>query len=128
MPKTRAGFKKYERDQLRLMHWERIPVPGREGPDGRATGVWAGYFYVEIRSRNQARPLRWFAEIEPAARAAGQVPLLIFRSGRPGTGPLALMAWPDLVEVLKRAGHPAVAGPDPEGQDRAADPGSPVGK
>lgn len=115
MPKTRAGFKKYERDQLRLIHWDRIPVPGREGPDGRSTGVWAGYFYVEIRSRNVARPLRWFSEIDPPARAAGQVPLLIFRSPVRGADPLVLLTWPDLVEVLKRARHPAVAGSDPEG-------------
>lgn len=124
MPKTRAGFKKYERDQLRLLHWERIPVPGREGPDGRSTGVWAGYFYVEIRTRNVARPLRWFQEIHGPARAAGQVPLLIFRGPTAATSPLVLLRWLDLVEVLKRAGHPAVAGPDPEGTGRVADPGT----
>ncbi len=126
MPRTRAGFKQYERDQLRLLHWERIPVPGREGPDGRSTGLWAGYFYVEIRSRNQARPLRWFKEVASQARAVGQVPLLLFRGPNAALSPLVIMRWLDLVEVLKRVGFAGATGPDPAGQAPAADPARPA--
>ncbi len=124
MPRTRAGFKQYERDQLRLLHWERIPVPGREGPDGRSTGIWAGYFYVEIRSRNQARPLRWFKEVAGQAQDAGQVPLLLFRGPSPALSPLVILRWRDLVEVLKRVGFAGAVGPDQTGEARDAAPAS----
>ncbi len=122
MPKTRSGWKRYERDVLAPGGGERIPVSGRHPgePDGRHP--YLPGFYIEIRSRTRARPLRWMKEVWEEARAAGQKPCVIFRGPAPHLSPLVLLRWADLQEVihnarLSGAARPAAPGEGP-GPDR----------
>lgn len=123
MPRTRSGWKRYERDVLAPAGGERIPVSGRrEGdPDGRIPGLED--FYTEIRSRNRARPLRWMREVWGEARPRGLKPLVVFRGPAPHLSPLVVLRWTDFVEVIRRgqpgprarpdAGRPGAAGAGP---------------
>lgn len=123
MPKTRGAWKSYERGVMALVGGTRIPVTGRQGPRGDpGDGVLPG-FYVEIRDRARPRPVRWFREVVEGAAGTDAVPLLIFK-GPPGKwGPLALLRWRDLAELVNRArssegdrqGAPGAGGAAPAG-------------
>lgn len=100
MPKTRGGWKTYERVVAALAGWDREPVTGRRGPGGDPGDARSGPFYTEIRDRAEARPLRWFRETAEAARRAGKIPLLLFKGPARHLSPLAIMRWTDLAEVI----------------------------
>ncbi len=119
-PKTRAGWKRYERVQAALADWQRIPVTGRAGPGRDPGDADSGPFYTEIRDRAQARPLRWFTETAAAAAVAGKMPLLLFKGPTPHLSPLAVMRWADLAEVIKLARRGALARSTADGS-RGAD-------
>ncbi len=97
--------------QAALAGWRRIPVSGRTGASEDPGDAAAGHFYVEMRSRNEPRPIRWFAEVSREAAKHAQVPLLIFRGPRSSLSPLAIMLWADLAEVIQLAQRAADAGP-----------------
>ncbi len=125
VPKTRAAWKAYERVVMTLLGGKRIPVTGRTGlgmdpGDGELAG-----FYVEIRTHARARPIRWYKETVQEAKAAGGVPLLVFKGPSSALSPLVILRLEDFAEVLRRAGRAGDPRPDPAGEDvpAAAEPG-----
>ena len=112
MPKTRSGFKQYERNVARRVHAERIPVTGRTGPLGDPGDVDVPGFYVEVRSRARARPLRWIAEAWRAAKPRGRKPMVVFRGPAPHLSPLVVLRWADFAEVYNRAERASRVRPD----------------
>ncbi len=123
MPRTRSGWKRYERDVLTSGGGERIPVSGRNpgDPDGRHP-VLPG-FYIEIRSRNRARPLRWIREVWEEAHPRGEKPCVIFRGPAPHLSPLVVLRWADLQEVIREHRLSAAAGPAPQREGPGPDRG-----
>ncbi len=105
MPRTRSGWKSYERMVMLLLGGQRIPITGRHGPGGDpGDGTLPGY-YVEVRDRARARPLRWFREVAEGAKAVGGVPLLVFKGPTRALSPLVIMRLVDFEEV-RRGGQP----------------------
>lgn len=129
MPRTRSGWKQYERRVIALLGGRRIPVTGRSGPGGDpGDGELPGY-YVEVRDRARARPIRWFREVAQEAREAGGTPVLIFKGPTPALSPLVLMRLRDFEEVYRGARPGSGAGGGPRGEgDVAAARGIPGGR
>ncbi len=117
-------WKQYERDVLEQVGGTRIPVSGRHpgDPDGVIPAL--PEFYVEIRRREEARPLRWIREAWAKAHARGQKPLVVFKGPAPHLSPLVVLRYSDFVEVIKRGRPGPSVGPAPVGEGGAGDAGS----
>lgn len=124
MPRTRAGWKMYERRRAKEIEALRIPITGRQGPRGDPGDIEIPGFYVEVRDRAEPRPIRWFEEVVAAAAAFGTMPLLIFKGRAPYRGALALMRWSDLRKVMADARRAQGTGPAAQREGAAPDPDS----
>ncbi len=120
----REAWKQYERDAFAVIGGKRIPVSGRREADPDGTVADFPEFYVEVRRREQARPLRWFTETAAKAAASKQIPVLVFKGPLPHLSPLVILRWKDFAEVVKRARHREHPGFDPgrEGGNRHPEP------
>jgi len=118
MPRTRRGWKQYEENVAAAVGARRIPVTGRTGPGEDPGDIDLPGFYVEVRDRTRARPLRWMVEAWEAARPRGTKPLVVFRGPAPHLSPLVILRWRDLAEVIKRAGYTGVDRPAAPGPSR----------
>lgn len=118
MPKTRSGWKSYERRVAEILGGARIPVTGRTGPGDDPGDVALPGWYIEVRDRNILAVGAWFREVVYQARVGGTRPMLVVKV--PGTrcGPVAVLVLRDLVEVMRDARFARAFGPLQDAPDR----------
>ena len=125
MPRTRSGWKAYERRVARDLGVSRVPIGARTATGADPGDVALPGWYVEVRDRSRPLPLFWWQEVQEKAKGTGRKPLLVFRAPGSARGALALLLWRDLREVIRayqgRGDHPEVSGAVPPEGDAEAD-------